>query len=169
MKLFFALAILGCFCFPQDMIFNKNTNAKEIKSLFVDIEPNSNIPNPYNNESYLKSWTSVYEEMLLRNGFNVISRDKIDAVINEKKLSMAGPTRNESMYKAGKLVGGDGILFVRVAFLNDSTFREEARLISVKSGKIYFSGSFISNIHENKLNVKHKREDVILQLKKGKD
>lgn len=169
MKQLVAFIVLAHFCFSQDVVFNKNVNVKEIKSLFVDIEPNNNIPNPYDNENYVKSWTSVYEEILLRDGFNVISRDKINAIINDEKLSMAGPARNESIYKAGKLAGSSGVLFVRAAFSDDSTYREEVRLVSIKSGKIYFTGAFVSNRGESRSDSKHKRENIILYLKRDKD
>jgi hypothetical protein len=119
-------------------------NLSDIKTVFVDVDANEKL-DVFDKQNYIESGKSLYESLLLKAGFNVITRDKIENILKEQSLNMAGLTRNEIMYKAGEIAGADAILFVRWTLYSDDSFDEEAKLVLVKSGEIALVGHFSSN------------------------
>ena len=151
--------------YSKDIIINRNLDLSEFTTVFVEVEPNEKLE-VYDTKNYLDSLKTLYEEILLEFGFNVISRDKITNIIEEQKLQYTGLTRSESLYKVGKIIGSDGIIFVRVTFVNDNlSFDEEVKLVSVNAGEIVFIGRFSSDDdkgrRKSKEQMKKSREEII--------
>ena len=151
--------------YGKDIIINRNLDLSEFTTVFVEVEPNEKLE-VYDTKNYLDSLKNMYEEILLDFGFNVISRDKITSIIEEQKLQYTGLTRSESLYKAGKIIGSDGIIFVRVTFFNDNrSFDEEVKLVSVNAGEIVFIGRLSSDDDKGRRKsneqMKKSREEIV--------
>src|SRR5271169_2871767 len=106
---FFIFCSLINFAQAQEVITNKHLNLSEIKTVFIEVDPDVKLE-VFDKQNYINSWKSNYESLLLKAGFNVIARDKIESILKEQKLKMAGLTRNEIIYKAGEIAGADAIL-----------------------------------------------------------
>ena len=76
-----------------------------------------------------------------RNGrFEVVERNKIDAIWQEQELAANGWTAAEAVSGIGQLVGADSILTGTIAELDDR-LRINARLMEVPSGKLFATAS----------------------------
>lgn len=75
-----------------------------------------------------------WEMQLIKQGYDVITRNKIDLIINEKALQFSGLAEDDTYYKAGELIGANAILEIKRKMLVKYTLR----LISTKTGQILF-------------------------------
>jgi curli biogenesis system outer membrane secretion channel CsgG len=116
----------------------------------------SDIQNQTGNRDYdplMGDFTGSFTAELHETGcFRVIERQKLQSIMEEMKLGMAGLTDPAKTREAGKMAGAEAILFVNLASVKynstkDSTFfaqnvKEEietimdARLVAVETGEI---------------------------------
>ena len=74
------------------------------------------------------------------NRFEVVERNKVDAIWSEQELGADGWLTSEAVSGIGKLVGADSILTGSIAELGDR-LRINARLMAVPSGKLFATAS----------------------------
>lgn len=72
--------------------------------------------------------------------FEVVERNKVDAIWQEQELAAEGWLTSEAIGGIGKLVGADAILTGSIAELGDR-LRINARLMSVPSGQLFATAS----------------------------
>ena len=97
---------------------------------------------------------TAYEEYFLKLGFDLLERDKIEAVLNELALSMTGLVNEESAAEVGNLLGAEGVCLIEVKTIDgkamippdpSASLRSESfKVIKVETGQIAFSG-----MHQN--------------------
>jgi len=149
------------------MAVNMNCDHERIKTIFVIVD--HTIP-----EFYANFYQSSWENALLEAGYNVITRSKIEAILDEQRLSLVGLTNEQMMSKVGKLVEADGILFYyKTTWAMDFTteamsekkksyiaewgdafgdiesmdaYHERFKLVDVSTGEIYFSVHYIFDL-----------------------
>lgn len=149
------------------MVVNINCDHNSINTIFVVVDPT--IPDYYSH-FYQSSW----ENALLKAGYNIITRSKIDAILDEQGLAMAGLTNEQMMEKIGKLIEADGILFYyknewNMDFTSESmlekkksyidqwgdsfgeietmkAYHERIKLVDVATGEICFSVHYIFDL-----------------------
>jgi hypothetical protein len=141
-KSFVLLFISFAFSFSGDsLIVNKHLNHSSIISAFVIIDEFSIQNAPLDSTMNLSFWQEIYEETLLKQGYNVITRSKIAAILDEQKLSLSGLTTEKDSYKIGKLISADAVLFVNVRESSEGTIWESVRLIKIDTGEIALMGT----------------------------
>lgn len=88
---------------------------------------------------------SRWQKVIMESGYNIVDRSKIETIIDEQKLSLAGLSKEAQGVKVGELVGADAILLTEITANTLSSIRlftEEAKLVSVKTGEILFIANF---------------------------
>lgn len=114
---------------------NKQANHSGINTVFV-------VPDEIIRSNNVREW----EEILLLNGYNVVTRDKIKLIFEEKNLSQSGLTNNIIV---GQLIGANGIMFI-VRKYNKFTYQgkkitvyqNKLKFVSVQTGEILFIAEF---------------------------
>lgn len=84
---------------------------------------------------------SIWQGVLIGSGYNTVDRSKIESIINEQAIYMAGLSKEAQSIKAGELVGADAILLTkssRESYMNIVYKIEEAKLISIGTGEVLF-------------------------------
>ena len=112
-----AIILLASESVAQEISCKKNTGSTEIRKILVDAETPSNLAALGDDDpaAYMQSWKERYELYLLKNGIDVIERNKIKRLLEEQKFNAAGLTNSETINKIGKLLEADAILFLRIA------------------------------------------------------
>ncbi len=72
------------------------------------------------------------------NTFQVISRERLDALLEEQKLSLSGVIDSQSAEEIGNLIGIDGFIDGYASF-NENLLSLTLHLIETKTGKIVWS------------------------------
>lgn len=110
------------------------------------------------NELALKRITyEAYESQFLGYGFDVIERDRIDAVLQELNLSESGLIDDESAITAGKMLAAQAVCLIEEYSIDGEWFeppdptvsvrRETFKVIVVETGQIALTG-----MHQNVVN-----------------
>ncbi len=110
------------------------------------------------NELFLNRVTyEAYESQFLKYGFDVIERDRIDAVLQELNLSELGLIDDESALTAGKMLAAQAVCLIEEYSVDGeyseppdptvSVFRETFKVIVVETGQIALTG-----MHQNVVN-----------------
>lgn len=121
----------------SSLMINRNIDHSKIRTIFVVID-NVNLKDEAPLDDHMDNltiWQEFYEGYLLDVGFNVITRSKINALLEEQKLSASGVVTEEEAYRIGKIVAADAVLFVNVRLMGSETW-EAVRLIKVDTGEI---------------------------------
>ncbi len=142
MIIFFNLANLFCqeessAGIELSFVVSENADHRNIKNVFVSISDETG-------ESARTNW----EEILLENGYNVITRSKIEMIMKEQKMSISGLS-NE--IEIGELIGADAIFLVdsysttlELEDTNSIICYPKIKIISVKTGEILMIASAYS-------------------------
>ncbi|MGB7569929.1 MAG: CsgG/HfaB family protein, partial [Chitinivibrionales bacterium] len=128
----------------DSIIVNTQIDHFSIRTVFVNVDIALAAHSPLGDSAKDSDlWQQIYETLLLMHKFNVITRSKINSLLDEQKLSISGLTNEKESYKIGKLVSADAVLFVTVIESSDSTVWETIRLIKVETGEIAFMGKLV--------------------------
>lgn len=113
---------------------NQNASHTEIKSIFV--EDISNIKQ----SNTIVDW----EKRILKSGFDLVTRSKIEAIVNEQALQLSGLTDNDRIYKVGQIVGADAVLFVKEYIIDEFSgmWQYEIQLVAVNTSQVLFISSY---------------------------
>lgn len=149
--------------YSQQLTINGNIGNISIKSIFVIAEPIKMIE-VYDSAAYIQAWKESYEELFLKCGFNVITRDNINTIFKEMSLNMTGAIESDSLIKTGKLIGADGVFLLRATFFNDSIFTESFKLISIETGQIASQGHFNNKDDYKNGSPKDMRKKIVQEL-----
>lgn len=141
-----------------DFEFDINQNAihTEIKSIFVEDISNKKLPNT----------TTEWEKRILKSGFDLVTRNKIEAIVNEQALQLSGLTDNDKIYKVGKIVGADAVLFVEDYIIDEfsSMWQYEIQLVAVNTTQVLFISNFTAFMtHAEHLKLLNENDYELLQ------
>lgn len=142
------IILLATESMAQEISCKKSTLSAEIKKILVDAETPSNLAALGDEDpvAYMQSWKERYELYLLKNGIDIIERRNVKRLLAEQEFSATGLTNSETIYKIGKLLEADAILFLRITWFGDSGFDEHLKLVEVATGRSVCIGKFsISN------------------------
>ena len=90
---------------------------------------------------------NLWQEVLIESGYNVVDRSKIETIINEQALSLAGLSKEDQNFKVGEIIGADAfILTKRTAntFGTIGSWEDEVKMLSIKTGEILFISNYTS-------------------------
>ncbi len=90
----------------DDITINPNADHGGIKTLLLAALEGSG-------EVTVREWME-WERILLESGYDVVNRDRVDAILNEHALAQSGLSDNAVFLKGAELVGADGVLFVGI-------------------------------------------------------
>lgn len=112
----------------------------------------------FDHELFLKRSTyEAYESQFIKYGFDIIERDRIDAVLQELNLSELGLTDDESARTAGKMLAAQAVCLIENYSISGeyleppdptvSVTRETFKVVVVETGQIALTG-----MHQNMIN-----------------
>jgi hypothetical protein len=73
----------------------------------------------------------MYESALLKIGFNVITRSKINTLMEEQAFIVSGAVTQEQALKIGKIAAADAVLFINICLSSDEEVWENIKLIKM--------------------------------------
>ncbi|MBN2105471.1 hypothetical protein JW835_15640 [bacterium] len=134
-----------------ELIINQKTDHMVIDPVFVH--------NKVKDDVY--GFVHAWEKALLKNGFNLITRTKINALLEERKLNMSGLTEDEKIYKIGEVVGANSVLFFDFGMegIQNQKLLEKVQLISI-NGEILFTADLI---FDEKVNLNSLRQQIVAE------
>lgn len=143
---------------PVDVTLNRNIQQKKYKRIAVA---------PYNVSGYdgmgrdKVSGTALadrYSNELLKAGYDVIERQRLEMIIKEQELSMTGLIDPRTSVKVGRMLGIQGIVFGSVSG-RAGNFSVMSKLVDVETGSVAWTVVLTNNIEKN----------AIAKLKKNLD
>jgi tetratricopeptide (TPR) repeat protein len=110
---------------------------------------------PYEGQAVIKRNIDKIEIMMMRLGSDCVERSKLDAILNEQKLSPKGLTDEKVQY-VGKLINADAVIIATIPSMGvhstQSIYFEDIdiKAISVATGKVIWNsrlnGSVVANL-----------------------
>lgn len=148
------IAILSIPLFSQeviqngDLIVNIRADHNSIRSIFV--VANSMFITNRGTMDYSDDIRRIWERNLLKSGYDVITRDEMEHIIQEQSLTLSGLIEEDQAIKIGKIVGADAVLFIEdsgiLYVISDSLFQSpkdiKTKLLSISTGQILFISDY---------------------------
>lgn len=133
---------------PVDVSLNKHVKQSKYKRIAIV---------PYNVSGYdgqgidKVSGTALadrYTMELMKAGYDVIERNKLEAILKEHRLGMTGLTDARSSIKIGKILGVQGFVFGSVSG-KPNAFSVMTKLVDVETSSTVWSIVITNNIEKN--------------------
>ena len=146
----------GCALFPSpytknpNVALNKHTCQKKIISIAIFPFDTSGYKGFDAGPNLGENAADQYAVELLRIGYNVIERTRINKVLKEQKIQMTGVVDPNDIVKVGKILGIQGMVVGTIAG-KPNAWGLTMRMISVESGMVVWSAN--SNLRPVKPNV----------------
>jgi|GEM_PF-5237935 len=107
--LFFASIVFSFSCASTQSVIDKSYNWKNLKRIAV-------LPS-YKNPKSMEGIDSIFAKYLIKNEFSVVEREKIESVLAEQKMTLAGFIKGEEKIDPGVL-GVDSVMIVQILYFN---------------------------------------------------
>ena len=141
-----AFMLSGCILFPSpytktpNVALNKHTCQKKITSIAIFPFDTSGYKGFDAGPNLGENAADQYAVELLRIGYNVIERTRINRVIKEQKIQMTGVIDPNDIVKVGKILGIQGMVVGTIAG-KPNAWGLTMRMISVESGMVVWSAN----------------------------
>ena len=132
--------------------FDKTVDLAQYKSLAIVGLETSLDPQPteMDRQNTIELILSGYERNLAHMGFNLIERIKIETIVEEMRMSLAGVTSEKDAIKVGELLSANIVCIITISGSarnqNDALFQTSFKIIEVETGKILITGMFINAV-----------------------
>jgi curli biogenesis system outer membrane secretion channel CsgG len=157
-KSFLPLIVLFSFsCASTRSVINENYNWHSLKHIGV-------IPSSKNPRS-MEGIDSIFDKYLIKNGFSVIERDRLESILSEQKKTLEGLMTGKDRLDPG-ILGVDAIMVVQVLFFNPNKKDMANFLITDRTETPNFqkviekgpNGKPVQKIKENGVKVSYKNK-----------
>jgi TolB-like protein len=133
---------------PVDVTLNENIKQSAYKRIAVVPYDVSGYDGMGRDKVSGTALADRYTNELMKAGYDVIERQRLESVINEQKLSMTGLVSPETSVKVGKILGVQGFVFGSVSGKPDA-FSVMSKLVDVETGSTVWSIVISNNIEKN--------------------
>jgi len=102
-------------CASVNSVIDKNYGWKNLKRIAV-------LPFSQNSKN-MEGIDSIFAKYLIKNGFSVVEREKIESILAEQKMTLSGFIKGKEKIDPGVL-GVDAIMIVQILYLNPNKKEE---------------------------------------------